>query len=130
MSISLACHIVKPRLDRNSMWHFMVPEGTSSTHDHTQGFIRRGRLVTDCHVSSNMMEELGRLTLTQKLQLDGEKITYTMSLTSSVGPSENTSPSVSPVYSFRSTQSVTPKHSLTSCCLHICYLIAYFCSSS
>lgn len=62
VSISLARYIDKPRLDRKSEWHFMVPEGASSTHGHTQVFISRDRRVTDCHVSSNMMEKLDSLT--------------------------------------------------------------------
>lgn len=76
MSISLARYIDKPRLDRRSDWHFMVPEGNSGTHGHTQVFINRDKHVMGCHVSSNLMEKLNSLTWVQRLQQDGIKIQH------------------------------------------------------
>lgn len=73
VSNSLARYIDKPRLDRKSEWYFMVPEGNTGTHGHTQVFISRERRVTDCHVSSNLMEKLDSLTWTQKLLQDEQK---------------------------------------------------------
>lgn len=91
-----------PRLDRESEWHFMVPEDNLGTHGHTQMFISRDRHVTVCHVSSNMMEEPDSLTWTQKLLQDGRKIQQP-----SAGLSESTSTFISPVH-YR--QSAPPGH--------------------
>ena len=61
VSVSLARNTDKPRLDRKSEWHFMVPEGNNGTHGQTQVFISGDRRVTDYHVSLNLMEKLNSL---------------------------------------------------------------------